>query len=556
MENLNIKKVWFLISIISLITACEEQILDKPPEDIFVEEDVWNDIDLIEQFQNKIYEGLDSWNVEGHGSVMLASYTSDAMSAENLGSVYDINAGGIEADNIGAVDIWGAKYEYIRMANIFLSKSEEIEEDVVMNGEERLNELIGEVKFLRAQFYFDLLKNYGGVPLITEVFNLDDDFQKTREDYEVIVDWIIDELDEAIEILPMKRDDEGYGRIDKIICNATKAEVLLHANSELHKPSVEPSGPLFDYTKNTWQEVAQAAEIVISQFGDLQEVKDWEEYHKLLIEPNDEIIFPELFSIEFPKKTAINTVNGLPKLGGWMETQASQGLVDEYEMINGKRIDESGSGYDDSSENIYKNRDLRFYANFNYINREWMGTALDLAQPDGYDVSLKFTTTGYPVRKFTDENIAVSEETAVWPRLRLTTMYLIYAEAQFQLDNEDKARDYINRVRNRVGLPDINSSGDELFKDIQHERRVELSFEGYRFFDVRRWMIAPETENLPLEGIEWQKIDESGSNSDPNNLNYSIKQFQEREFSERFYYLPIPKTEMDRTDELEQNPGY
>src|SRR5690606_29289865 len=112
-----------------------------------------------------------------------------------------------------------------------------------------------------------------------------------------------------------------------------------------------------------------------------------------------------------------------------------------------------------------------------------------------------------------------------WVWLRLATIYLNYAEAQYELGNEEEARLYVNKVRNRVGLPDITSSGEDLFKDIQHERRVELCFESYRFFDVRRWMIAESTENEDAIGIVWSKRDESGNLSPSGKLEYEFQVF-------------------------------
>jgi hypothetical protein len=371
-----------------------------------------------------------------------------------------------------------------------------------------------------------------------------------------VVDWIVKELDEATELVPLTRPSNEWGRITKGICLGTKAEVLLNANSKLHNPSSDANGKLFSYDKNTWQDCADAAKAVIDmpQY-ELQTVETWKDYADIFLHPNPEIIFARVFSIDYAEANYINRVNGPLSLGGSGETQALQGLVDAFQMANGKDIHEPGSGYDPSPETIYNNRDLRFEANINHRGSVWQNYAFQLVLPGGYDVTVKSTTTGYPVRKFLDESRAINQPGAMWSRLRLATIYLVYAEAQFELGNEDEARKYVNKVRNRVKLPDINSSGDELFKDIQHERRIELCFEGYRFYDVRRWMIAMETENQPAMGIVWKKLDSNG-NLDPNgNLTYTFEVFQNRSFSAKFYYLPIPKNEIVRTN-LEQNPDY
>lgn len=549
MKTINI----LFLMILLIGGGCQKQVLDKPPKDFFTEADVWNDFGLLKQFENRIYEGLGSWDVGNAGNIMLASYSDEAMSAENLNNAYNINAGNISPDATGAFgNIWTLRYQYIRMANIFLSKID----DVVLGTSEERSTLKGEVKFLRAKMYFDLIQNFGGVPLITKVFELNDEFQVPRNGYQEIVDWIVQELDDATELVPLSRPSDQWGRITKGICLGTKAEVLLNANSKLHKPNSDPNGKLFSYDKNTWQDCADAAKAVIDMpMYELQKVETWKDYANIFIHPNSEIIFARVFSTEFQSGGRLNEVNGPPRLGAWMETQALQGLVDDYEMANGKGIFDPGSGYDPSPETIYNNRDMRFDANINHRGSVWKNVAWELVHPDGYDVNLKFTTTGYPVRKFLDETLLINNMSAIWPRLRLATIYLVYAEAQFELGNEDLAREYVNKVRNRVHLPDINSSGDELFKDIQHERRIELCFEGYRFYDVRRWMIAMETENKPAIGINWKKLDQNG-NLDPNGtLTYTLDVFQNRVFKPNFYYIPIPRSEMEKTD-LEQNPGY
>lgn len=295
------KRINILFLVTLLIGAgCQKQVLDKAPKDFFTEGDVWNDFGLIKQFENRIYEGLGSWDVGNVGNIMLASYSDEAMSAENLNNVYNINAGNISPDATGAFgNIWTIRYQYIRMANIFLSKID----DVTLGTAEEKSIMKGEVKFLRAKLYFDLIQNFGGVPIITKVYELTDEFQVPRNDYQEVVDWIVKELDEATELVPLTRSSDEFGRITKGICLGTKAEVLLNANSKLHNPGSEPNGKLFSYDKNTWQECADAAKAVIDmpQYA-LQQVETWKDYGDIFKHPNSEIIFARVFSTEFPSE--------------------------------------------------------------------------------------------------------------------------------------------------------------------------------------------------------------------------------------------------------------
>lgn len=534
--------------------GCEEQVLEQAPRDFFSDIDVWNNWDLTQKFENSIYEGLGSWSVGLDTHIMYAVYSDEAMGAEDLRNSYTINLGNISADMMGAFEgIWGEKYKYIRMANIFLAEIDDMEQGPA----EEKSVLKGEVKFIRARMYFDLIKHFGGVPLITNVFGLNDDFTVGRASYEELVDWIVKELDEAKELVPLERPSAEWGRVTKGACLGTKAEVLLYANSKLHDPGSEPGGPLFEYTKDTWQDCADAAKAVIDMpFYELQPVSTWEDYHNIFLKPNSEMVFARVMSLDYTStNNSINRYMGPGKDGGSAGVQPFQHLVDEYEMSNGMRIDEAGSGYDPSVGSIYDNRDLRFEANILHQGSSWK-TPFEVVYPTGFEVtSPPRKSTGYSLRKFMDKSVMINQQGAPWPWLRLATIYLIYAEAQYELGNEPLAREYVNKIRNRVGLPDITSTGDALFADIQHERRIELCFENHRFFDVRRWMIAESTEQRTCQGIVWRKLDGNGE-LDPNGqLTYTLEAFQERSFDPKFYYLPIPRSEIEKSG-LVQNPGY
>lgn len=124
-----------------------------------------------------------------------------------------------------------------------------------------------------------------------------------------------------------------------------------------------------------------------------------------------------------------------------------------------------------------------------------------------------------------------------------------YAEASAELGEEDDARTYVNMIRTRAGLPDISTTGNELIESVRHEREIELMFEDQRFFDIRRWMIAPEVM-VDAEGI---KIEFFNGNPQPVYTNYVI---QGRNWKNSFYFLPIQIEEMNRNNLLIQNPLY
>lgn len=542
--------------------SCEMDILDKNPRDSFTDTVVWEDMNLVRMFSNSTYNGLVGANRDWSfgGSFGWPGSDSDLLLANYGGGGQEvINLGTISPESMGAWnEVWGRKYEYIRRVNIFLQNSQALME----NNEREIKILQGEMKFLRAYLYYQLIRYFGGVPLITEPFELDDDFNVARTPYEELVDWIVKELDEAREMLP--EGTREFGRAHRAACLALKSNMLLHANSKLHHPGTEPSGPLYNYTKNTWQEVANAAKAVIDdpRFS-LQEANDFKDYSEIFITVNPEIIFGKANNPDYGLRS-VTFYAGPPGMPwqGWGNYVPLHNWVQEFQMSNGMSINEPGSGYDPAPETIYENREMRFYANILYQGAFFEPREMDFANPNGMDFPAQVpyredaSRTGYNFRKFLVEGIDPSTRRKT-PQIlmRLAEMYLNYAEAQYFMGNETEARKYINIIRNRVHLPDINTSGEELFKDLQYERKMELAMEHHRFFDIRRWMIADKYGNIDATGIFWQRLNSAGDLDPDGELTYEIRTVENRIFHERNYYLPIPRTEIERSG-LEQNFGY
>jgi hypothetical protein len=164
--------------------------------------------------------------------------------------------------------------------------------------------------------------------------------------------------------------------------------------------------------------------------------------------------------------------------------------------------------------------------------------------------------TGYYLRKFIDPNIdhQYQKQTHPFRRFRYAEILLNYAEACLGLGQDEEARTYINKVRARAGMPPVTESGQALVRRYQNERSVELAYEEHRFFDVRRWMIAPQayqnatgvsvTGNMSADGMTIT------------NRTYAPIKIQDREWNPRFYFLPIELDEINRNNKLVQNPLY
>jgi len=560
------QNIILLISLLVLtLSGCEEKVLDKEPKQSFSEKDIWGNIELVKKYVWNKYNAI-NWKFKNNGDRPIFSFVMTDHGHNVFGDNYGTrlyNKGQVTPDNLGVFDgIWESKYENIRDVNVFFQRIDEVEGD-----EKVKNRLKGEMRFIRAWNYAELIRFFGGVPIITEPFQLKDDFQRTRDSYEACVDFIVEELNQVAnnEQIPLETADSEWGRVNKGAALALKSEVLLYAASKLHDPETEPSGPLYDYDKdNKWQAASDAAEAVMDLgVYSLVQVDNWKEYQEMFLSKNQEIIFARQ---THPRYTQYMRIDQQLSPNGFQGANTSYtptpDLVSEFQMEDGESVGNSPL-YDPSPNSIYKNREMRFYANIVYNGVEYRGREVEFYIPGGQDSEegpggWQASETGYAIRKYMDESFNWFEEVGypVTPRIhfRLAEIYLNYAEAEYHLGNEDEARKYVNMIRSRANLPDIGSSGQELLEDIRHERNVELCFEGHRFFDVRRWMTT-EDEFKDAMGIEWKYVDNQGNLDIDGELTYDMVTVQSRNFRQRQYYLPIPLTEVNRTN-MQQNWGY
>ena len=570
---MKINKVLFIISTICIFAfiGCEK-ILDLKPKDVFSETDVFSDINLVELLLTHTYNCTASWGID------VQNWWGERMGIENAcdegyfhwnPSIYTIDIGIITPDGMGMFShLWKQKYGFIREANVFLSKIDESE--VKKINPIKVEELKGEMKYLRASVYFDLINYFGGVPITDKPFELtDESFSIPRNSYKDCVNFIVNDLDEAKDMVPQIRPANEFGKVTKGACLALKSRVLLYAASELHDPSTgsRPNGPLYDYDNdNKWKDAADAAKALIdlNQYS-LVVVGSWEDYQKMFLHPNPEIIFARPFHPDWGNvgndfTTLPDKAHSPNGYNGWSCCSPTQNLVWSFKMANGKRINEAGSNY--NPENPYVNRDPRFYADIVFNGCMYRGRNAEFYLPGGLDsrdgiMNFHYNVTGYNLRKFMDESIDIDKEASPnrpYIISRLAEIYLNYAEAQYHLGNEDIAREYVNKVANRVSMPEIQTSGEELLMDIKNERQIELCFEGHRFFDARRWMSVSDLSGICF-GIEWKKVDTNGNLSPDGILEQNIITVEERILNPGNYYLPIPRSEIEKSG-IEQNFGY
>lgn len=530
---------------VMMLSACSE-VLDVTPVDRITDNDVWNDENLVRLYMNGAYaaafqQGLYRTTQIGHG-------TDELQSSKGNVTYYLITRGELTPDNVSDLPAymnnWKNAYGTIRDVNIFLEK---IEQSPIDNATKE--QMIAEMRFIRAFLHAQLIWRYGGVPIIDYVFDLEDDSQVGRDSYDACVTFIVDELDEVMGVLPAQQPEGNLGLVSGDAARALKARVLLYAASPLHNPTNDPA---------KWQAASDAAEALLDAGYSLNG-----DYRGTFLAHNSEIIFARYFtqanSYELHFQVGRNGDNG------WGSDAPTQNLVDAFEMNNGEApFNDDGtvnvaSGYD--PENPYADRDPRLYATILHDGAVWMGRETEtftggLDSREGPIAAWNGSMTGYYLKKFVPENIPPSGSTLLptspWIMFRYAEVLLNYAEAQYMLNNEEVAREYLNMVRSRPGvnMPDVTESGDELLKRIQRERQIELVFEGHRYFDVRRWMIAPQTETKDIMGITIEKQEDDSKT-------YTYKELIPRTWDDRLYFLPIPRGEIDRSrNSLDQNEGY
>jgi len=544
-----------------IMTSCKKDLLNQTPLTSISDSQVWSDLSLARAYANNIYNVLPGpehmWDNNTNRTWVLSSSCDEGFNKFDDYNEFVINSGNVTPDNLGLFDIWAPTYNYIQDCNIFLSKIDNVPGDATAR-----NQLKGEVIYLRAYAYFKLIRDYGGVPIVTTPSELNTKFNQSRSTFDECVSFISSELDKAAALLPAQQTSDNYGRATSPAALALKSTVLLYDASPLWNTTN-------DMTK--WQKASDAANAVIS-LNAFQLFNG--NYADLFSTPQN----PELIMVrQMNQQYLWNAFQGAEMFlspsgfNGWESFAPSQKLVDAFGMANGSAITDPGSGYD--PQHPYVNRDPRFYQDIIFDGRPYGQPAFcqaryaaghsnvteffegGLDSPQGWD-NWNAGLTRYAFRKYQDTTYnfnTLTQTNKYWVISRLSEIYLNYAEAQFNLGNNAIAIQYLNRLRQRAGITNplpATLSGAALQNKIQNERQIELCLEGHRYYDVRRWMIANVTENQPLMGVKITRNTDGSKSYD-----YTL-QVQARAFkSPQQYLLPIPRTEINRTN-LVQNPGY
>lgn len=567
------KKINILLSssiAVLLLSSCNP-ILDREMILTMTEKQALESYDVAQKRVNGLYTYLPN-GFSPVGGAMMAAASDEAEYSVASSSVHMFNNGSWNPLN-NPDNVWTYYYQGIRQATLFLETADQInmerykldpqnqaDYEMRMANIERWKY---EARFLRAYFYSELVKRYGGVPLANELMDMDTDYRNIpRNTLQECIDFIVDECGQVAPHLPAVYQASDMGRVTRGAALALKSRVLLYAASELFNNPVWAQGyerkdliSLSGTDRQTrWENAAKAAGEVLWG-ADVAEAgyKLSGNYQSLFRSFSDnEIVLVRRNGYDNSFEKSNYPIGADQATGG---TAPSGNLVDAYETTGGRTFTWKDPSM---AARPYENRDPRFAATIMPNNSTFQGRPVECWEggADGPDKN-NASRTGYYLLKYVDPELKLLQgQSAIhsWIIIRLGEIYLNYAEAMNEAYGPDakgiygkSAREAVNEVRGRVGMPDVVAdSKEEMREKIRHERRVELAFEDHRFWDVRRWMTAPDDLNAPLKGVKVTRLSYSS-------FEYQSVEVESRSFKRSMYFYPIPQNELNITG-WPQNP--
>jgi hypothetical protein len=575
--------IYFLITAAFILAGCQK--LDREIITDLNQSQLKASYENVSRLLNGVYSEMQD-GFQPIDGAMMASATDEAEFVNDNSAVQNFNNGSWNASNNPGGGAWISDFKGIRKANNFLVSADSINLDrykLDPNAPSqsvyttRLAEITRwkyEARFLRAFFYFDLVKKYGGVPIMKTAMSAEDIPSIKRNSLGECIQFISDECDSAAANLPVDyaaTNSSDLGRATKGAALALKSRLLLYAASDLfNTPSwaggfTDPlliSLPAGD-REARWKAAADAAKAVIDlpgsgyeQFYDYPTLfRSYDAREIIFCRRND---YSNAFELaNFPVGFDRGQSGNLP----------SQNLVDAYDIKLSANISipfdwnnplHAANPYATSGPT---KRDPRLF-NTIAVNNSYFSTVPGVSRPleiytggrDGKPL-INATKTGYYLRKYVNESINISQgQSAIhsWIYFRLAEIHLNYAEALNEYNPGDPdIKKYYDKVRGRYqvempGLPGRLSQSDVRTK-IRNERRIELAFEDHRAWDVRRWMIAPAVLGVQLRGVD---IARNAGNS----FTYTPSVVEPRSFEVKMYLYPIPQGELNISNNLVQNP--
>lgn len=585
------KKILFIYIAIAMVFSSCTDLLSPASENQRELSDIYTDASFAEGLLINAYIKLPS------GSYSFDDVATDNAVSNDRNNRFMLLATGRWSSSYNPQDRWADAFSVIQYLNILLAEADKVNwSSTGKYVKEMFNDRIkGEAYGMRGLYLYYLLQAHAGksadgkilgVPILTTVQDPKSDFRIPRNTFEECVQQIYKDLDMAESLLPLdymsitnaeqipskyagKTTISDYDRVcGEYFRQRLSSRIIKGIRA---KVSLLAASPAFsDGSVANWTKAADAAANVIDINGGVSGIaprgvawysrKNVNEINAIANGSNPaEILWRTTTSLSNDREQD----NYPPSLYGSGRVNPTQNLVDAFPMANGYPIADSRSGYD--ANNPYQNRDPRL-SEYITVDGSRMGpnntiinTKVDNTGDDGLNRMSKSTRTGYYLRKLLREDVNLSPgntntQTHYIPHIRYTEIYLNYAEAANEAFGPDgkgthsySARDVIGAIRKRAGIAQPDnflasiSTKEDMRTLIHNERRLELCFEGFRFWDLRRWK---EDITAPAKGIS---INANGS--------YQVNTVEARAFSEFMYYGPLPYTEVLKWG-LTQNTGW
>lgn len=544
---MNIKYFLIGLSIITL-SGCAD-ILNKKDLSAITEKDVWNNVQYATAYLNKLYrDNLPGWDQD------VAGYSDEAYG--ETGILY----GQLTTSSI---DNWA--YTQIRNINILLSS--------VQNGSlttEQKSLLSAQARVLRAWKYFEMVRLYGGVPMIMEPQALTDNLYVTRNKTSECIDLIIKDLDDAIEFLPWQWTNNDAGRFTKATVMALKGRILLYYASPQFNPDNKAERWKTAYTYNK----LAAEQIEANGYG------LYDSYEKIWFdEMNKEVLFVNRYQepdITHHWDAATRPLSEAQNYSGC--NQPTKEMVESYPMISGKSITESAN-YDPL--HFWRNRDPRFASTIVYNGCVWALSAKKGRIQWTYigHSSLNPTSSGFYCRKAINVDYTpyyTERSSTDWVEIRFAEVLMNYAECAAETGKNNEAYSILKRIRERAGIEagtngmyglKANMPPNELLAAIMLERKIEFAYEGKRYWDLRRRRLFDTEMNgtrrhgiLPKLKVSITEFEELKDkiNIDKDYTTYfkdSIVVLDQKyaiNFQNNYYFYAIPNSHLERNSKLQQ----
>lgn len=576
-------KITILAVFGTLILGCNDEFLETQPLSQAADVSVWADLKLAEAAVLDLYQG--TW-----AGTLTREETTDAFTDQ---AVFTHPGRGVDGYTEGKMNpagnfmdmqwfSWPELYPFIRGANVAIQRLQENEAGF---DDATLNRLLGEAYYMRGYYYSQLMRQFGGVVLLTEPLGLDSEANNPRATFEETVNQIIADLDQAAALLADA--PQSKARAHRLTAMALKSRVLTHVASDLYEPTKASTVPtiasysnpeLIGWTGGSqtarWEAAKAASKALLdattgykldytapaSQEEAMQNYDDiW-----LQGDQNQDYIWGR--SVEefgFGSRTypggdgwsqgpgMVALYHGPNGYHEWAGTTPTEALASKYSFADGTPFDWNNPAH---AADPYTNREARFYSTFLYDGAPWKPRTDDVVRFDQFnELQTGFYTfndgtivngvdtrqgpvedwngsrTGYYFRKFADPRIPAS-----WPNnlqkvdapyLRYSEVLLNYVEASINTNDEGEAIAWLNKLRFRNGLPAVTESGAALLELYKRERDKELVNEDARLNDMRRWLEGPASLNLQVQQVVVQGTQKAGSSMTPDTYRKDTAEF-------------------------------